>query len=121
MFKKFMSIVMVLVVSIVCAVSVSAACVSEDGRPDIIGVEHFDKVMELNDAYYDGEFELVYETRMVHIEGYWFVYLEGKDGMENYAALGIYTEMPTEEDIDILWTNRMTCDELSVRMEELGY
>lgn len=123
MFKKIISIAMALVMIIGGAVSASALCVSEEGRPGIIGMEYVEAVKKLNDAWNEdtGEVVIPYTIEMVHVEGYWMAVLTGCDVDEDYMAVGFYDHAPTEEEFKILWANRMTEDEIDILMEEAGF
>lgn len=119
MFKKFTAIAMTLVIMLGCAIGVSALCASEEDRPGIVGAELVDIIMELEDSYWNDEIEIPYEARMICVEGYWVVYLEGYD-VDDYYAAGFYDHMPNEEEIKILWANRMIEEEFDIACEELG-
>lgn len=113
MFKKMFTMIMVMAMMVgIVAVPANAVVLSEEGRADFVGMEYFEAVYELNKRHENGEFEIDYELQMVHVEDYWVVNLEGEaDAYWGYSAMGIYDHMPTEEEIDILWANRMTDDE----------
>lgn len=121
MFKKIISIAMALVVIIGGAFSASALCVSEDGRPGIVGMEHVEAVKKLNDAWNEGEVEIAYMVEMIRVEGYWVVQLTGHDIAEDYMSVGFYDHCPTEEELDILWANRLLEDEMMTLMEQYGF
>lgn len=121
MFKKMIIVVMAMVVamsSIACT-SVNAAGITPETIPGIVGVEHIESVMESVNRYYDEGIDPDYTVEMFNIEGYWVVYLEGEaDAYWNQAAAGFYDHMPTEEEIDFLWTNRVDYDVIDEAMEE---
>ena len=120
MFKRMITLIIVVMVVMSLAISANAVCTSESGRPDIIGMEHFDAIKEIADR--EDDYEYTYEISMARIEDYWLVYLEGyADGFEGYVACGIYDHTPTEEEFDILWANRMLEDEMDELMEEYGF
>ena len=121
MFKKMIIVVMAIIVvmSTVACTSADAAGITPETVPGIIGLEHIGPVMELNERYINGEFEDDYRIDMVNGEGYWVVYLEGEsDAYWNQAALGIYDHMPNEEEINILWNNRVVYDVIDEAIEE---
>lgn len=122
MFKRMFTMIMVMAMIIgTFAVSAGAVCLSNDGRPDIIGLEHLDIVMEIDERLNNDEIELDYMIEMCQVEGYWCVYLTGEaDAYYDYEAFGMYNHMPTEEEIDILWANRMLSDELYDLMDKYG-
>ncbi len=119
MFKKIISTMLALVVVIGGAIGASAVCASEESRPGIIGLEYLDAIIELDELYQNDEFELQYRIEMDHVEDYWMVSLEG-ESVEGYTAIGFYDHYPTEEELDILWANRLTEDELDILIEELN-
>lgn len=121
--KKIIAMIMVMCVFIgTCAMSVDALCTSEANRPDIVGMEHFEAIKALNDRYNDEDIEVPYTIEMVHVEGYWCVVIEGEaDEFSDYVAYGMYDHMPTEEEIDILWANRMLEDEMADLLERYGF
>ncbi|MBR5862210.1 MAG: hypothetical protein IKZ08_02675 [Bacteroidales bacterium] len=120
MFKKIMSIALVLVCVIAATVSASALCASEDDRPGIVGLEHIEAIKEINDSYINDGFEFTYEVRMVHTDDYWVVMLEAR-GDSDYMAMGFYDHMPNAKEIDVLWANRMHQDEIADMLQELGF
>lgn len=122
MFKRIITMIMVMAMIGAFAMSASAVCMSENGRPGVIGMEYLDDILYLNDLYLNEEIEIGYTIEMVHVEDYWMVLLEGDaDEYEGLSAMGIYDHMPTEDEIDILWANRMTDDEFNDLMEQYGY
>ena len=121
--KKIITMIMVMCMVIgTCAMSVDALCTAEDNRPDIVGMEHFEAIKELNDRYNENDMEIAYTIEMVHVEGYWCVVLTGEaDEYYDYRAYGMYDHMPNEEEIDILWANRMLEDEMNDLFERYGF
>ena len=122
MFKRIITMIMVMVMIGAFAMSASAVCLSEDGRPGIVGMEYLDDIMYLNELYVNEDLEVDYRVEMVPVENYWMVVLEGEaDEYVGLMAMGIYDHMPTEDEIDVLWANRMTEDEFNNLMEQYGY
>ena len=120
MFKRMTTLIIVVMVVMSLAISADAVCASESGRPNIIGMEHFDAIKEIADR--EDDYEYTYEVNMARVEDYWLVYLEGyADCFEDYVAFGIYDHTPTEEELDILWANRMLEDEMDELMEKYGF
>ena len=110
MFKRMITLIIAVMAIGSIAINANAMCLSEDGRPDIIGMEHFDKIDEICARE---EFEIEYEINMYRAEDYWAVSITGKaDGLEDYIAFGMYDHIPNEEEINTLWANRMLEDEL---------
>lgn len=118
--KKLVTIMVMMITMIIGAASVNAVCLTEDSRPGIIGTEYIETVNEINELVNNHEIELPYQIEMAHADGYWAVYLDGQYQYEGYDALGFYDHMPNEEDIEILWANRMTEDELRDLCEQYG-
>lgn len=118
--KKLVTIMVMMITMIIGAVSVNAVCLTEDSRPGIVGTEYIEIIKEIDELVNDHEIEIPYQIEMAHAEGYWAVYLEGQHQYEDYEALGLYDHMPNEEDIEILWANRMTEDELRDLCEQYG-
>ena len=120
--KKIITMIMVMCMVIgTCALSVDALCTTENSRPDIVGMEHFEAIMDLNERHINGEVEVPYNIEMVHVEGYWCVAIEGNGDFSDYCAYGMYDHMPNEEEIDILWANRMLEDEMIDLMDKYGF
>lgn len=120
MFKKIISAMLALVVVIGGAVSVSAACASEDGRPGIIGLEHLEAIKKVDELHENNEIEIPYVVTMGHADRYWVVTLEGVDAV-GYSAVGLYDHYPTEEELNILWANRLTDDEIDSLLEGIDF
>ena len=122
MFKKIISAMLVLVIMATAVASASALCSSENGRPEIVGLEHLESVKKLDSLWREGEVEIPYTIKMSQCEGYWVVIMESEDYDEIcYEAIGMYDHYPTGEEIDILWANRMTEDEMDEFKEALGF
>ena len=120
MFKRMITLIIVVMIVMSLTISANAVCMSESGRPDIIGMEHFDALKEI--ANREDDYEYTYEVNMARIEGYWLVFLEGyADDVDDYVACGIYDHTPNEEELDILWANRMLEDEMDELMEKYGF
>lgn len=121
MFKKIISTMLALMVVIGGAVNVSAVCASEEDRPaGIIGTEHNEAIKELGESWDNDELEIPYSIEMVHAGDYWVVALTGET-VEGYQAAGFYDHYPTEEEIEILWANRVSDDELNDLFEYYGF
>ena len=105
MFKRMITLIIVVMVVMSLAISANAVCTSESGRPDIIGMEHFDAIKEI--ANREDDYVYTYEINMARIE--------------DYVACGVYDHTPTEEEFDILWANRMLEDEMDELMEKYGF
>ena len=122
MFKKFITMMMVMIMVIGSTITANAVCASEDDRPNIIGIEHIEGFIDACERLDEDGYELEYDITMVRVEGYWFVELEGwADEYYDYCAVGIYDHVPSEEEIDILWANRMLEDELCDLMDKYGF
>jgi hypothetical protein len=125
MFKKFITIMMVvMVIGMVIGgvITTSASHASEDNEPDIVGIEYIETIIELEERWENDEIEIDYSVESVYIDGYWMVVMEGEsDEYDGYMALGIYDHTPSDKEIDILWANRMLEDELYDLMEEYGF
>lgn len=120
MFKKIISTVLALVVVIGGTVNVSATCTTEDERSGIIGLEHLEAIKKLDEAWENDELEIPYQVTMGHAGEYWVVYLEGIN-FEDYTAVGLYDHCPTEDELTVLWANRLTDDEMDALLEELDF
>ena len=126
MFKKM--IIMVMAMAMIVAMS-TVECKSADAVsnapevvPGIVGVEHIDAAVELDNRMDNGELEFDYTINMAYAEGLWFVYIEGyADEYWGQDAAGIYDHVPTEEEIDYLWSMRIDYEVLDEKMEELGF
>lgn len=117
MFNAIMTKVLAVVMCL--SMCVSNAEVAVHKPAGIIGGEYVDAIIELDERWDNDEIELEYMIEMVHVEDYWMVYLRGySEVTEDYAAMGIYTHMPTEDDINELWRNRVLTSELNTLMNE---
>ena len=122
MFKKIITMMMVMVMVISSAAAANAMCVSEEGRPGIVGMEHIEAIIDIDTRYNNDEIEIDYRIEMAHAEGYWVVVLTGEaDEYYGYSALGFYDHMPNEEEIDVLWANRMLGEEFEGLLDEYGF
>lgn len=121
MFKKVIVVMVVMIMAIGGAVGVNALCMSEEGRPGIVGAEHIDTILEIEERWNEDDRDVDYDITMTQAEGYWIVLMEGfADEYYGYSAMGIYDHFPAEEEINILWANRMLEDELYDLMDEYG-
>lgn len=120
---KLLNFILVALLVFILIVGFSFALHSyESSQPSIIGTEHIDKVIDPETRWSGGDNGIVYSIEMIEVNGYWVVYLKGEsDEFYGYAAYGIYENMPSEEEIDILWTHRMPKDDLVLLMDEYGY
>lgn len=119
MFKKVIVSMVVMVMAICGTISVHALCMSEEGRPGIVGAEHIKTIIEIDERWEADDRDVDYEITMTQVEGYWIVMMEGfADAYYGYSALGIYDHMPSEDEVNILWANRMLEDELYDLMDE---
>lgn len=119
--KKIIAIMLVLVMAISCTACGSAAKASDVHCPGFIGLEHLDTITELNNRFDAGELNPEYTVEMGQLEGYWAVYITGQGEYEEYEAAGFYDHMPSEEELDILWANRVPWNQLSDLMSGLGF
>lgn len=119
--KKIIAIMLMVIIAVCCVACTPATKAAEITVPGVIGLNHLDTVKDLNDRYATGEINLEYEIRMGQLEGYWTVYLEGEVAGETYAAGGFYDHVPSMEEIDILWTVRIPCDQFESLIEGLGF
>ena len=122
MFKKMIIMVMVVIVamSAVACTSVNAVGNTPETVPGIVGYEHVDHFIDADNRYNNGEDVYDYLITMAEVDGFWLVQLEGDtDAYWDQSAIGMYDHMPTEEEIDFLWANRIDCDVLSDMIEKL--
>ena len=96
---------------------VDSICMSEKGRPGIVGLELLDHVKEVDERYKNGEIETLYTIEMVRADDVWRVALTGQNDYDDYVAFGIYDHIPTEKDFMVLWANRMLDDEMDELMD----
>ena len=124
MFKKMIIMVMAMIVAMSTVACKSSDAVSNAPEviPGIVGVEHIEAAVELDNRMDNGEFEYDYTINMAYAEGLWIVYIEGyADAYWGQDAAGIYDHFPTNDEIDYLWSMRIDYDVLSDTMEELGF
>ena len=119
--KKVIVIMLVMIITVCCTACTTAAEVKEFNCPGLIGLNYLDDVKALNDRYVTGEIEPEYTVTMGQIEDYWVVYLEGEVDDELYVAGGFYDHMPSKEEFDILWNNKVPEKQFSSLMEGLGF
>lgn len=95
------------------AMPANALAMSESDRPT--GVIGLDLLLEMYYKYSESEEGIVtdYTITMAKLDGKWIVSLEGEaEEFEDYCAAGCYDHYPTEEEINVLWANRVTSSEL---------
>ena len=121
--KKIIVMIMVAMMVVgTIAVGAYAEAKPQAAIPGVVGEEHLKAVGELSERYNNGEFELDYWIKMEHAENYWIVELWGEsDACQNQLALGIYTHAPTEEDIEFLWSTRVSKYAIYEALEEYNY
>lgn len=119
--KKIIAIILGVIMAISLAACNSQTEASEVHCPGLIGLEHLDAVKGLNDRHAAGEIKMDYEIKMGQCEGYWVVYLEGEVGEDTYAAGGFYNHMPSDEELDILWNNKVPYDQFMDLLSGLGF
>ena len=114
MLKKIIVITLVVIVMVsALAMPANALALSESDRP--IGVIGLDLFLEMYYKYSESEEDIVtdYTIEMAKIDDKWIVSLEGEaEEFEDYCAAGCYDHYPTEEEINVLWANRVTSSEL---------
>lgn len=121
--KKVITIIMLLVVMFSC-VACSEKQAAEPNTmvlPGIVGTEHLDKLKELDKLYDSGEFDYGFVVELRQFEGYWLVYVYGPAGEKTMSAFGVYDHMPSQEEIDILWSERVPEEQLINLMNGLGF
>nr|DAO45850.1 MAG TPA: hypothetical protein [Caudoviricetes sp.] len=121
MLKKIIAtILVVIVMASMLVIPANAIAMREDDRP--IGVIGLDLLIKLYDKYRDSEEEptIDYEITMAIVDGHWLVQMEGRDAFDGYCAAGCYDHYPTEEDMNILWVNRVTESELDEILDVLN-
>lgn len=111
--KKIISMLVMVIVMMTLSVNAFAVCESENDRPEVIGLNNVDvkKIVSLREKMYDNEID--YETRIISDGDIWYVFLDSEDYADEYYAIGFYDHFPSQEEIEVLWANRMTFDELS--------
>lgn len=119
--KKIIAILLVLIMAISCTACGSKAESAKDIHcPGFIGLEHLDVIKELDNRIETGELQQPYTIEMGQVEGYWAVYLTCELEDDTYEAVGLYDHMPTQEEFDILWENRVPWHQLSDLLSGLG-
>lgn len=122
MLKKIIVTTLVVIVMVsALVIPANALTMTEDDRP--VGIIGIDLLMKYYEEYGNSEKEAPvpdYEIRMGKTVGLWVVVLEGEEDFEGYMACGCYYHYPTEEEIDILWANRLTEDEVIEMLVELN-
>lgn len=114
MLKKIIVITLVVIVMVsALAMPANALAMSESDRPT--GVIGLDLLLEMYYKYSESEEGIVtdYTIEMAKVDDKWIVSLEGEaEEFEDYCAAGFYDHYPTEEEINVLWANRVTSSEL---------
>ncbi len=122
MLKKIIVTALVVIVMVsALVIPASALVMTEDDRP--VGIIGIDLMIKYYEEYGDSEKEEPipdYEITMAKADGLWVVALEGKTDFEDYMAVGCYDHYPSEEEINILWANRLTSDEVYEMIDELN-
>lgn len=121
MLKKIIATTLVVIVMVgMLVIPANAITMREDDRP--IGVIGLDLMIKYYEKYRDSEEEPIgeYEITMATVDDMWVVGIEGKDAFEGYYAVGCYDHYPTEEDMNILWVNRVTESELDEILDVLN-
>lgn len=122
MLKKIIVTTLVVIVMVsTLVIPANALTMTEDDRP--VGIIGIDLMMKYYEEYGDSEKEEPvpdYEIRMATADSLWTVVLEGKADFEDYMAVGCYDHYPSEEEINVLWANRLTSDEVYEMIDELN-
>lgn len=123
MLKKIIVTTLVIIVMVsTLVIPANALTMTEDDRP--VGIIGIDLMMKYYEEYGDNsekeEPVADYEITMAHADGLWAVVLEGKADFEDYMAVGCYDHYPSEEEINVLWANRLTSDEVTGMIDELN-
>ncbi len=123
MLKKIIVTTLVVIVMVsTLVIPANALTMTEDDRP--VGIIGIDLLMKYYEEYGDNseKEEPVpdYEIRMANVNDLWTVVLEGKADFEDYMAVGCYDHYPSEEEINVLWANRLTSDEVYEMIDELN-
>lgn len=110
--KRIITMVLVMIMVVVigtCTVTAKTVCQPvEVTEPEIIGMEHYDALMEVDNRMKNGDYEVPYEVAMRPADGYWMVAIKGVAAeFDGYWAVGFYDHIPTEAEIEVLWANRM--------------
>lgn len=105
--KKIISMLVMVIVMMTLSVNAFAVCENENDRPEIIGINTMDakKVSSLMDKIYGSEID--YKTSITGDGDTWYVFLDSQDYGDEYYAAGFYDHFPTQEEIEVLWANRM--------------
>ena len=120
MLKKIIVITLVVIVMVsALAMPANALAMSESDRPT--GVIGLDLLLEMYYKYSEEDIVTDYIITMGKFDGKWLVSLEGEaEEFEDYRAVGCYDHCPTEEEINVLWANRVTSSELDDIMGVIG-
>lgn len=122
MLKKIIVTTLVVIVMVsTLVIPANAMTMTEDDRP--VGIIGIDILMKYYEEYGDSKKEEPipdYEIRMANVDDLWTVALEGKADFEDYMAVGFYDHYPSEEEINVLWVNRLTSDEVYEMIDELN-
>ena len=122
MLKKIIVTTLVVIVMVsTLVIPANALTMTEDDRP--VGIIGIDLMKKYYEEYGDSEKEEPvpdYEIRMANADGLWVVVLEGKADFEDYMAACCYDHYPSEEEINVLWANRVTSDEVTGMIDELN-
>ena len=122
MLKKIIVTTLVVIVMVsTLVIPANALTMTEDDRP--VGIIGIDLLTKYYEKYSNSEEEVPvpdYEISMAYADGLWVAVLEGKADFEDYMAAGFYDHYPSEEEINILWTNRLTSDEVNEMMDEFN-
>lgn len=123
MLKKIIvtTLVVIIMVSLL-AIPANAMTMSEDNRPvGVIGLDLLTKYAEAYNECEDDSCDPDCKVTMGKVDTVWVVYLEGyTEAFEGYEAIGCYDHYPSEKEMNILWANRITEDELNYILDEIG-
>ena len=119
--KKIIVIMLCIIIAVFSVACTPTAKANEINFPGLNGLEHLDAIKDLNARYEAGQIKPEYEITMGQIENYWVVYLEGDVAGETYAAGGFYDHVPSMEEINILWTNKIPHRQFTSLIEGLGF
>lgn len=123
MLKKIIVITLVVIIMVsLLAIPANAMTMSEDNRPvGAIGLDMLTKYAEAYNECEDDSCDPDYKVTMGKVDAVWVVYLEGyTEAFEGYEAIGCYDHYPSEKEMNILWANRITEDELNCILDEIG-
>ena len=122
MLKKIIVTTLVVIVMVsALVIPANALTMAEDDRP--VGIIGIDLMKKYYEEYGNSEKEAPvpnYEIRMANIDDLWVVVLKGEEDFEGYMAVGCYNHYPSEEEINVLWINRLTEDEITEMIDELN-